>query len=149
MKKMASALNLTLDGEGRLVRPSQKRRPASLSQGVFLCGTAMQRRQGAGPTMEAKAAAAALETYLCGERVTGGLVAQVDGEKCSCCLTCVRLCPYRAPHVEEGKAVIDPVLCQGCGSCQAACPSRAIAQINLDDGMFEAVLPLLARREGQ
>jgi heterodisulfide reductase subunit A-like polyferredoxin len=149
MMRMANALNIALDGEGRLVRSSQKRRPAGLSQGVFLCGTAMQRRQGAGPSMEAKAAAAALETYLCGERVTGGLVAQVDGEKCSCCLTCVRLCPYRAPRIEEGKAVIDPVLCQGCGSCQAACPSRAIAQANLDDGMFEAVLPLLARREGK
>jgi heterodisulfide reductase subunit A len=149
MKRMADALNIPLDGGGRLVRSSQKRRPAGLSQGVFLCGTAMQRRQGAGPSMEAKAAAAAMETYLCGERVTGGLVAQVDGEKCSCCLTCVRLCPYRAPRIEEGKAVIDPVLCQGCGSCQAACPSRAIAQVNLDDGMIEAMLPLLVRREGQ
>jgi heterodisulfide reductase subunit A len=149
MKNLASALNIALDGEGRLVRSTQKRRPTGLSQGVFLCGTAMQRRQGAGPSMEAKSAAAALETYLCGDRLTGGLVAQVDGEKCSCCLTCVRLCPYRAPRIEEGKAVIDPVLCQGCGSCQAACPSRAIAQVNLDDGMLEAVLPLLARREGQ
>lgn len=94
--------------------------------------------------MEARAAVGALETYLQGERVCGGLIAQVDGERCSCCLTCVRLCPYKAVRIEEGKAVVDADLCQGCGSCQAACPSRAMAQVNWDDGMVEALLPHLA-----
>ncbi len=149
MNQMAMALNIPTDAEGRLVRPSQKRRPGGLSQGVFLCGTAMQRRQGAGPSLEARAAAAVLETYLRGERVTGGLVAQVEQEKCSCCLTCVRLCPYHAPRIEEGKAVIEPVLCQGCGSCAAACPSRAIGQVNWDDPLVEAVLKHIAGRGAQ
>jgi heterodisulfide reductase subunit A-like polyferredoxin len=144
LKMMAAALHLALDADGRIARPSPKRRPAGLSQGLFLCGTALQRRQGAGPSMEARAAAAALESYMQGERVCGGLIAQVDGERCSCCLTCVRLCPYKAPRIEEGKAVVDADLCQGCGSCQAACPSRAIAQVNWDDGMLEALLPHLA-----
>lgn len=149
MRAMAAALNIPMDEEGRLVRPSPKRRPDGRSQGLFLCGTALQRRQGAGPSMEARATAAALEAYLLGERVTGGLVAQVEPERCSCCLTCVRLCPYRAPHIEDGKAAIDVVLCQGCGSCAAACPSRAIDQVNGDDTTMEAVLPYLARRVGQ
>jgi heterodisulfide reductase subunit A len=144
MKRMAAALHIALDADGRMVRPSPKRRPAGLGQGLFLCGTALQRRQGAGPSMEARAAVGALETYLQGERVCGGLIAQVDGERCSCCLTCVRLCPYKAARIEEGKAVVDADLCQGCGSCQAACPSRAMAQVNWDDGMVEALLPHLA-----
>jgi len=56
-----------------------------------------------------------------------GLVAQVDPGKCVACLTCVRLCPFGAPHiVEEGYAKIEPDLCRGCGICTLECPAEAI-----------------------
>jgi heterodisulfide reductase subunit A len=42
-------------------------------------------------------------------------------------MTCVRVCPYLAPHVgHEGRAEIDPTRCMGCGSCAAECPATAI-----------------------
>jgi heterodisulfide reductase subunit A len=57
-----------------------------------------------------------------------GSAAVVDRDRCSACLTCSRNCPFGAPHpAEEGKASIDPGLCQGCGICVAACPSRALS----------------------
>ena len=56
-----------------------------------------------------------------------GLFAQVDPGKCVACLTCVRLCPFGAPHMEdEGYAQIDPDLCRACGICVLECPAEAI-----------------------
>ncbi len=56
-----------------------------------------------------------------------GLVATVDPGKCVACLTCVRLCPFGAPHVvEEGYATIEPGLCHACGICVLECPAEAI-----------------------
>jgi ferredoxin len=57
-----------------------------------------------------------------------GLLAVVDGGKCVACLTCVRVCPFGAPHVlEEGYAFIDPELCRACGICVTECPAEAIS----------------------
>jgi len=59
--------------------------------------------------------------------MVGGIVAQVEEEKCAACLTCVRVCPYNVPFINErGVAQIDAALCQGCGSCAAECPGKAI-----------------------
>ncbi len=56
-----------------------------------------------------------------------GFFARVDGGKCVACLTCVRLCPFGAPHiVDEGYAQIDPDLCRACGICVLECPAEAI-----------------------
>jgi heterodisulfide reductase subunit A len=57
----------------------------------------------------------------------GGAIAQVEEGKCSACLTCVRICPYGAPRMNDDmKAIIKFELCQGCGMCVTACPSKAI-----------------------
>ena len=58
-----------------------------------------------------------------------------------------RLCPYQAiSFVDEKKtATINEVLCKGCGTCVAACPSGSIEQ-NLfeDQEIFEEIEGLLA-----
>jgi heterodisulfide reductase subunit A-like polyferredoxin len=65
----------------------------------------------------------------------GGVVAVVDAERCTGCLTCARTCPFGIPAVRPdvagvgglgGSAWIDPARCQGCGTCTAECPARAI-----------------------
>jgi len=56
-----------------------------------------------------------------------GLLARVDPEKCVACLTCVRFCPFGAPHIAEiGHAYIEPELCKACGICVMECPAGAI-----------------------
>ena len=59
----------------------------------------------------------------------------VTPEKCAVCLTCVRTCPYNVPRIgEEGYAVIEPAICQGCGACVSECPGKAITlQFFTDD----------------
>ncbi len=49
-----------------------------------------------------------------------------DEEKCSACLTCVRICPFGVATVEK-TAIMPEEKCQACGLCAAACPAAAIA----------------------
>ena len=54
---------------------------------------------------------------------TAGAV--IDPDKCSLCLTCLRVCPLDAVKADR-RVVIDPLACQACGICSAGCPARAI-----------------------
>ncbi len=67
---------------------------------------------------------------------------QVDMEICLLgddreCSACQRWCPYGAVHYEFSEAsytlapVIDPEKCNGCGACQAACPTRPVKAIRV------------------
>lgn len=50
-----------------------------------------------------------------------------DEELCVHCLTCVRICPYDVPIInEDGKVTIRNEQCQACGLCLSACPVYAI-----------------------
>ncbi|MBW1778384.1 MAG: hydrogenase iron-sulfur subunit [Deltaproteobacteria bacterium] len=52
--------------------------------------------------------------------------ARIETGKCVRCLTCVRICPYRAV-VLAPRPVIAAAACEGCGICVAECPCEAIA----------------------
>ncbi|MFC1978481.1 FAD-dependent oxidoreductase [Chloroflexota bacterium] len=48
-------------------------------------------------------------------------------DKCASCLTCLRICPYDVPYVDNsGTVIIPPEQCQACGICIAECPAKAI-----------------------
>ncbi|RLG79151.1 MAG: indolepyruvate ferredoxin oxidoreductase subunit alpha [Thermoprotei archaeon] len=51
----------------------------------------------------------------------------VDEDKCIACRICYDwfACPAIFP-LKDGKAVIDPELCVGCGACEQVCPVKAI-----------------------
>ena len=51
--------------------------------------------------------------------------AEVHSGACVRCLTCYRLCTYRA-IVLNAKPVVVPDACQRCGMCAAECPAKAI-----------------------
>jgi ferredoxin len=53
-------------------------------------------------------------------------LARVLPEKCSLCLSCLRLCPYHAPFLQNDEMVISLEKCRGCGMCLSMCPSQAI-----------------------
>ena len=58
-----------------------------------------------------------------------GSGAETIGNLCVKCLTCVRLCPYGAPHV-NATAHISRERCQACGICYSDCPANAIRMKN-------------------
>jgi len=48
-------------------------------------------------------------------------------DKCATCLTCLRVCPYHVPYLDDrGTIQIPADQCQACGICVAECPARAI-----------------------
>ncbi len=54
--------------------------------------------------------------------------AQLVREKCSACLTCVRVCPHDAPGVKIGGFLyFDAEACHACGACASQCPAQAIS----------------------
>ncbi len=48
-------------------------------------------------------------------------------DKCATCLTCLRVCPYHVPYLDDSGTVQIPAdQCQACGICVGECPARAI-----------------------
>lgn len=48
-------------------------------------------------------------------------------DKCASCLTCVRVCPYHVPCVDDSGTIQIPAdQCLACGICVAECPAKAI-----------------------
>ena len=74
-----------------------------------------------------------------------GQTAWVDPDKCVSCMTCVHVCPYMAPQINEcHKAEVHGATCMGCGSCTAECPAKAITLRHfMDSQILAAVNSLL------
>jgi len=69
-----------------------------------------------------------------------GAGAEVLVDKCSACLTCLRVCPFDIPKITD-VARIESALCQACGICIAECPANAI----IARGWDARALPARAR----
>jgi heterodisulfide reductase subunit A-like polyferredoxin len=136
-RELAELLKFSCTLEGFFLEAHVKLRPVDFpAEGVFLCGAAHYPKFIDEAIAQAQAAAARAATILSQEALeVGGMVAVVDEEKCTGCLTCVRVCPYDVPHINPtkvgagailGVAEIEPAACQGCGTCAAECPAKAI-----------------------
>jgi Pyruvate/2-oxoacid:ferredoxin oxidoreductase delta subunit len=93
--------------------------------GLFLCGSAFSAHHESDPAGMARATVTALVKVV-GSPLPRIPLAAIDKERCSLCLTCLRVCPYGAPFLSEGEMSISSERCQGCGMCLALCPSVAI-----------------------
>jgi heterodisulfide reductase subunit A len=145
--ELAKLLRVPLSSEGFFEEAQLKLRPMDfMREGIFLAGMAHYPKFLEESSSHALAAAARALTLLSSQEALylGGVVAQVDPEKCVGCLTCTRTCPFSIPQVieEEGRhgvgglggaAFIDPAQCQGCGTCTAECPANAIQLVNYTD----------------
>ena len=150
-QELADIFRVNLDSNGFFAESPEKMRPVdSSSKGVYLAGLAHYPKDSGDSITQAKAAAARALEILSRDTVqVGGMVAEVNPEKCAVCCTCVRTCPFSVPYIdhETGAAYIDPGLCQGCGMCVAECPGKAIAMDTCSDQMLtEAASILLATR---
>ncbi|RLB34971.1 MAG: 4Fe-4S ferredoxin [Deltaproteobacteria bacterium] len=135
-KDLFDLFKVQTNSDGFLLEAHMKLRPVDLaSEGIFMAGLAHYPKPIDETITQAKAAVARAMTILSKETIlVGGVVAEADPDRCAACLTCVRTCPYGAPHIgEEGYAIIDPAVCRGCGACVAECPGRAITLKHFTD----------------
>ncbi|MCJ7737890.1 MAG: FAD-dependent oxidoreductase, partial [Anaerolineae bacterium] len=147
--ELATRLRVSTDLDGFFLEAHVKLRPVDFaSDGAFLAGMAHYPKFIDETMVQAQAAAARAMTIVSRDVLeVGGIVAEVDTDKCVGCLTCVRLCPYDVPQVGVdfqgaggivGAAYIESAMCHGCGICVAECPARAIQLLHYKDVQMEA-----------
>jgi heterodisulfide reductase subunit A2 len=103
--------------------------PVDLSKkGIFLCGLSHGPKTIDESISQAKAAAIrALSIVTKDKLIHQNVYASVDPGKCIACLTCVRVCPFGVPFInDDGVAEIIPFECRACGVCVSSCPNDAI-----------------------
>ena len=145
-QELARTLRVPLSSEGFFEEAQMKLRPMDfMREGIFLAGMAHYPKFIEESISHALAAAARALTLLSqGTLQLGGVIAQVDSDKCVGCLTCTRTCPFSIPQVIQlegrsgvgklgGAAYIDAAQCQGCGTCTGECPANAIQLIHYTD----------------
>lgn len=138
---ISNALRIPMSLSDGIRKGSMQRGPVTTPRpGIFVCGSAKFPKSEGISGLEGRAAGLlAAQFAAAGEVEFGGSVAEVNAEKCSACLTCVRTCPYEAPFIGvAGKAEIAIQMCQGCGMCVGICPSKAIELHNYTDDQISA-----------
>ncbi len=146
-KELGQLFKVTVHSTGFFMEAHMKLRPVDFTtEGVFLAGLSHYPKPIDEALAQATAAAQRAAIILSKDEMTfSGVISKVDPDKCAVCLTCVRLCPYGAPRInEEHKAEIVPALCQGCGICASVCPGKAIdLQHFTDDQVIQEIDTLL------
>jgi heterodisulfide reductase subunit A-like polyferredoxin len=134
--ELSNLLKVPRTQEGFFLEAHMKLRPVDFaSDGIYLCGLGHSPKNIRETITQAEAAVAKACTVLSKETMlVGGIVAEVQGDKCAACLTCVRACPYSVPVINaKGEAEIDISKCKGCGTCAAECPAKAIDLMHYRD----------------
>ncbi|MFH1153554.1 MAG: FAD-dependent oxidoreductase [Pseudomonadota bacterium] len=130
-----------VNSDGFLVEAHAKLRPVDFaSDGLFVAGLAHYPKPLEESIAQARAAVARAMTIVSRDSIqVGGVVAEVDKDRCAVCLTCVRACPYEIPFIhEDGYAVIEASECHGCGVCVSECPGKAIRLNHFTDQQIMA-----------
>ena len=140
--ELSKLLKVPLTADGFYLEAHVKLRPVDFgSEGIFLCGAAHYPKSIEETISQAYAAAGRAAAILAKSTLkAGGVVAEVDVDKCAACLTCVRICPYEVPVIdlETKKARIEAAACQGCGVCVSECPVKAITLHHYTDAQVFA-----------
>jgi heterodisulfide reductase subunit A2 len=153
-RELASKLKVPVDADGWFLEAHVKLRPVEFSsEGLYVAGAAHYPKFIAETIVQARAAASRAAIILSRDHLSiGGAVAAVVAEKCTGCLTCVRICPYHVPKIKAdlpgaggiiGAAYIEPTTCQGCGICASECPAKAINVMHYRDAQVMAKVDAL------
>ena len=148
---ISKILKTQLSEDRFFLEAHMKLRPVDFAtEGIFLCGIAHSPKFIDESISQACAAASRASTILSKEFLeVGGVVSNVDSDKCVACLTCVRVCPYEVPEINsEGAAEINEADCQGCGICASECPVKAIQLRHFRDDQVLAKCDALFIKEG-
>ncbi len=137
-KSLAQAFKCALSPEGFMLEAHLKLRPVDFAtEGIFMAGLCHYPKPAEESMAQGLAAAARAANILAqGELQVEAQTAEVDPRRCMACGTCMALCPYHAPRLEEVRpfgvvSQIDPNVCKGCGNCASACRAGAIKIKNL------------------
>ncbi len=143
-RELAGHFGVEIDQDGFYQEAESKWRPVDfIKEGIFMAGLGHSPRSITESIATAEAAALRALRILNSERLaSGNIVARVRHSLCSLCERCIAACPYgaRSYDEEKGEVVVEPLMCQGCGSCAALCPNSAsVLRGYGDQQMFEVI----------
>ncbi len=126
--RLSEILLISQGKDGFFTEGHTKLAPVSTNiEGIFIAGCAQGPKDIQGSVAQAAAAAGQLLSMLVPGRKLelDVMTAEIDENACAECMICIGLCPYKAIVLDKEKkvAVVNTVLCKGCGTCVAACPS--------------------------
>ena len=125
-RTLAKVLKLDTGPEGFLQADNVHRLTGFTNRkGIFVAGAARTVSTPADQMIEADSAAVSALRIIRFPSATANDRAGIDTGQCVRCLTCYRLCPYRAIQLNTRVNVM-PDACEGCGICAAECPRGAI-----------------------
>jgi heterodisulfide reductase subunit A len=140
--RLGQAFKVTSDNDGWFLEAHQKLRPVDFAtDGLFLCGMAHYPKPVDESISQARAAAARALTVLSRDSINvGGIVAEINPERCAGCGGCMEVCSYNAITLDPAKhvAVVNDALCKGCGACAATCPSEAPSLMGFNNDQLYA-----------
>jgi quinone-modifying oxidoreductase subunit QmoB len=115
-------------------------------RGVVVAGPS----RGIGLDSAVEVSNAALEALGAGASIGGdpSQSAAIESGRCIRCLTCFRVCPYRAVLLNRRPTIL-PAACERCGICAAECPREAIRIPGLERNELHALISSGRRREPQ
>jgi heterodisulfide reductase subunit A len=127
---LGNLLQITQGKDGFFVEGHTKLAPVSTNiEGIFIAGCSQGPKDIQNSVAQASAAAGQVLSLLVPGRKLelDVMTAEIDEKACAECMICIGLCPYKAIVLDREKkvAVVNTVLCKGCGTCVAACPSGA------------------------
>lgn len=131
--KLAQTLNISYDTKNYLLQAHPKLRPVeTFTDGVFLAGCAITPTDIPESVAQGGAAAEYVLKMFSHDVIDAEpMTSIVDSTRCSGCVLCVQVCPFKAIKAEtlrDGRTVasINESLCKGCGICVTACRPGAI-----------------------
>jgi len=127
-RKIASILNLSQDESGFLKERHSKLKPVDSSlDGIFVCGTAQSPKDVTDTISQAGLAAVRGRAFIADSpKALVNEIPTINQLLCTQCKECLK-CPFDAFSLKEnGKIVVDPLVCTGCGYCTELCQNGAI-----------------------
>lgn len=100
-------------------------------KGILVAGPSRNIATWREQSLDAGSAALTLLSGFGQENLTPASYATINNGRCIHCLTCHRLCPYRAITISS-RVYVQPNACEACGICKAECPREAIELTGLD-----------------